>query len=161
VGKRIFHNLTIAFVILLAYAGIAFSQSTTQTSSDSLDAQRYIPLIDRQTLLLLQQEGKRILFVDARENQEFKEEHILGAINITLRDIPLYKNEIAQSGDIIVAYCLKDFRGYEVAKALKTNGLENVYTMAVPGLNGWKASKLPTKGDRVVAKSHISLEEKG
>jgi len=106
-------------------------------------------------------EGKRVIFVDAREDREFTEERIPGAINITLRDIPQYKNEIAQSGDIVVAYCLKDFRGYEVAKALKANGLENVYTMAVPGLNGWKASEFPTEGDRVFSKVKIIAKEKG
>jgi len=159
-GKRIFQSLAIALAIVLFSAGISFSQSVLR-ASDIPGSQRYVPLINQQQLSKLYLEGKRVIFVDAREDREFTEERIPGAINITLRDIPQYKNEIAQSGDIVVAYCLKDFRGYEVAKALKANGLENVYTMAVPGLNGWKASEFPTEGDRVFSKVKIIAKEKG
>jgi rhodanese-related sulfurtransferase len=46
----------------------------------------------------------------------------------------------------LVAYCIKDFRGYEVARALRRAGY-SVRVMDDPGLQGWKKAKLPTAGD--------------
>jgi rhodanese-related sulfurtransferase len=47
----------------------------------------------------------------------------------------------------LIAYCIKDFRGYEVARALRRAGY-NVHVMDDPGLQGWKKAKLPTAGER-------------
>lgn len=89
-----------------------------------------------------------LIFVDAREGQEYTEERIPGAVNVPLRDIS--GNSLASVTNNrqapIIAYCIKDFRGYEVARALKRVGYTNVHVMTDPGLRGWKKAGLPTAG---------------
>ncbi len=102
--------------------------------------------VDQKTLLVLLAQGRRVIFVDAREPMEFKEEHIPGAMNLTLREVEKIDPSVFLESDIVVAYCLKDFRGFEVARALQRAGVKGVHTLDIVGLNGWKRSGLPTAG---------------
>ena len=126
-----------------------------------------IPVVSKEELLSMIGEGKRVVFVDAREPAEFEEEHIPGAINLTVRDINELTPELIGEADLVIGYCLKDFRGYEVAKALHNVGVENVRTIATPGLNGWKAQRLPIYSasgltdDQAVAKLMECAKAKG
>jgi rhodanese-related sulfurtransferase len=89
-------------------------------------------------------QGKRVVFVDARESVEFDEEHIPGAVNVSLRELERLDPKEYGGADLIVAYCLKDFRGYEVAKALKRAGFPQSVIMKEYGIAGWKKQGLPT-----------------
>lgn len=103
-----------------------------------------IPIASKDDVLALIRAGKRVVFVDSREAPEFEEEHIPGAINLPLRDINKLTPDTIKDADLVVGYCLKDFRGYEVAKALAHVGVKNVVTLEKPGINGWKTYGLPT-----------------
>lgn len=90
---------------------------------------------------------KPLVFVDAREADEWAEERLPGAVSMPLR--------LAASGEALrsipkdatlVAYCIKDFRGYEVARALRRAGYQ-VHVLDDPGLQGWKKARLPTAGE--------------
>lgn len=105
-----------------------------------------VPVIDRAAIKDLVQQGKRVIFVDAREEAEFNEEHLPGARNIALRDIKAEKLDELRRADVVIAYCLKDFRGFEVARRLGEAGVGNVKIMQPYGLNGWKGEHLPTAG---------------
>lgn len=90
--------------------------------------------------------GQRVIFLDAREPAEYSEEHLPGAINLPLRHA---SDEILKwmvGGETVIAYCIKDFRGYEVARALRRAGFANVRVLDDPGLKGWKKARLPTAG---------------
>lgn len=87
--------------------------------------------------------GKNIIFVDAREPEEFQELRIPGAINIPLRDVATVDLKIFQAAERVISYCIKDFRGYEVARALASRGVKNSSTMKPYGLAGWKSLGLP------------------
>ena len=112
-----------------------------------------VPVIDRAAIKELIRQGRRVVFVDAREEAEFNEEHLPGARNITLRDIEADKVEELKRADVVVAYCLKDFRGFEVAKRLGEAGIGQVKIMQPFGLNGWKAEHLPTAGKSGVSEA--------
>ncbi len=85
-----------------------------------------------------------VLFVDTREPEEFQEGHIPNAINIRLVDIDHADLTLLKRYQYVVPYCLKDFRGFEVARALREKGLENVVMMDPSGLRGWQKLGLPT-----------------
>jgi rhodanese-related sulfurtransferase len=103
-----------------------------------------LPVASTEEVLAYLREGKTVVFVDAREPAEFAEEHIPGAINVTLREIESMDPATLADPDLVVAYCLKDFRGFEVAKALNRAGVRNARTLKEQGINGWKAQGLPT-----------------
>jgi rhodanese-related sulfurtransferase len=105
-----------------------------------------IELVPIEDDLLAMRQGRRIVFVDAREPPEFTEERIPGAVNMPLRAVPGAELAVYADADLVIPNCLKDFRGFEVAKALQNRGLRNVRLLQRPGLNGWKGSGLPTTG---------------
>ncbi|MEO0444183.1 MAG: rhodanese-like domain-containing protein, partial [Pseudomonadota bacterium] len=93
--------------------------------------------------------NKAVVFVDTREPAEFAKSHIPGAINIPMRDLtPAVYDKLSQA-DRVISYCVKDFRGYEVARQMLDNGVSNVAVMKPHGLSGWQASGLPLASQEV------------
>lgn len=95
------------------------------------------------TVLKALEQGKRIVFVDVRETEEFDEDHIPGAINIKIREIHHYDLNQLADADVVIPYCVKDFRGFEMARLLKRQGIKDVVLMRPYGLKGWVSSGLP------------------
>jgi len=87
--------------------------------------------------------GKTVIFIDSREKEEYNESHIPGAKWLPLRHVN--KDTISEyfKADLVIPYCVKDFRGFEVAKSMKLLGLNQVATLSPNGLKGWIDSKLP------------------
>jgi rhodanese-related sulfurtransferase len=138
-------NLVIAAAVLAAaYTVVPLTTGKGNGPASSEDGRvALIPVASSDEVLDMIASGKRVVFVDAREEAEFLEEHIPGAVNVTLRDAGKATADLIGDADLVVGYCVKDFRGFEVAKALKNAGLENVRTLERPGLNGWKERALP------------------
>ncbi|MEX2962180.1 chromate resistance protein ChrB domain-containing protein [Microbulbifer sp. TYP-18] len=87
--------------------------------------------------------NKSVVFVDTREPAEFQRSHIPGAINIPMRSLNEKVYRQLRQADLVISYCVKDFRGYEVARQMLDNGLNNVAVMKPHGLSGWQSSGLP------------------
>ncbi len=126
-------------------------------SRHSSDADRpLIPVATAEDVLEYIRAGKRVVFVDARETPEYLEERIPGAINLTLREVQSLDPETLGDPDLVIAYCIKDFRGFEVAKALDRAGVGNVHVLAEVGIQGWKKRGLPTEKGTVPLSSPVS-----
>lgn len=105
-----------------------------------------IPTITHGELLRHVAANAKVVFVDAREADEWSEERLPGAVRLPLRAAASAESLRALPRDAtLVAYCVKDFRGYEVARALRRAGYA-VRVMDDPGLQGWKKAGLPTAG---------------
>ena len=86
---------------------------------------------------------KNVVFVDTCEPAEFATSHIPGAINIPMRDLtPVVYAQLKQA-DRVISYCVKDFRGDEVARKMLNNGVSTVAVIKPHGLSGWQALGLP------------------
>ena len=106
--------------------------------------------------------GRPPTFVDVREPEEFVEEHLPGAIHMPVREMNERARAELRAGELVVPYCLKDFRGFEGARRLSELGFEDVRVMQKVGINGWKAAGLPTAGaipGRSDADVHAALLE--
>lgn len=118
------------------------------------DQKQLVQELPIQEVLTFMQQGKKVIFVDAREANEFEEYRIPGAVNLQLRNVNASTSEQFADADLVIAYCLKDFRGFEVAKALKQRaGIEQAAIMNPYGINGWQAMGLPMVGDRALSKA--------
>ncbi|MEM8500318.1 MAG: rhodanese-like domain-containing protein [Pseudomonadota bacterium] len=91
-------------------------------------------------------EHKQVIFIDVRESDEFAERRIPGALNIPLRKINSKTAEQLIGADLVIPYCVKDFRAYEAARKLRSVDVFNVGTLNPFGLAGWIANDLPTAG---------------
>lgn len=138
-----FRILFAVAVILVGAYGVV-THDSRQNVRLSNGAKEWVPTITTDDVLSLIRQGKRVVFIDAREHQEWQEEHIPGAINIPLREIASLDRKILGDPDVVIAYCLKDFRGFEVAKALQNIGVHNASILVELGINGWKEKGLPT-----------------
>ena len=96
---------------------------------------------------------KKVVFVDTREPSEFEEQHIPGAINLPFRDIAKADLSLLEDADIVVPYCIKDFRGFEAARRLQELGVEKVSLLDPFGLAGWREKKLPVAGEKGLTES--------
>jgi rhodanese-related sulfurtransferase len=97
-----------------------------------------------ETVLKALQQGQKVIFVDVREPEEFAEAHIPGAINVQIRDLPDFNFSSINHADLVVPYCIKDFRGFEMARLLKQHGVNNVALLRPYGFKGWKTIGMPT-----------------
>lgn len=112
------------------------------------DQNKFVPEWRTDEILAFLRAGKRMVFIDTREPDEFAEGHIPGAINIQLRDLGGPLPPAVTEADVVVPYCVKDFRGFEMAKQLKLNGIRNVGLMHPYGISGWRKVGLPVAGPR-------------
>lgn len=107
---------------------------------------KFVPEWRTEEILAFLRAGKRMVFIDTRESDEYLEGHIPGAINIQMRDIDGPLPQVVLDADVVVPYCVKDFRGFEVAKRLKLNGVRHVGLMNPYGISGWRKVGLPVAG---------------
>jgi rhodanese-related sulfurtransferase len=132
---------------VIAILGVAYGAQVVRAhylAPAVLPENHIVPVVSSAEVLALIRQGKKVVFVDAREHQEWAEEHIPGAINVSLREVSHLDRRTLADSDLVVAYCVKDFRGFEVAKALREQGVEQAHILAEFGINGWKRQGLPT-----------------
>ncbi len=90
--------------------------------------------------------GSRVVLVDVREEPEYAEYHIPGALLAPVRqlhDIPL---ETFRNADLVLPYCYKDLRGFEAARVLERRGVGNLGLFEGFGIRAWEKAGLPTAG---------------
>jgi rhodanese-related sulfurtransferase len=109
-----------------------------------------VPELPIDTLLAEIKAGKSVVFVDVREPDEFAEAHIPGAMNIQLRTLDADDIANVKDAAYVVSYCIKDFRGFEMARSLRDAGVGNAVILNPYGIKGWIAEGLPTVGDKAM-----------
>jgi rhodanese-related sulfurtransferase len=132
----------VAVVLGIAFAVQVYRGSAVPAEGHPGNA--LVPVATADEVLALIREGKKVVFIDTREEQEWQEERIPGAINVTLRDVSQLDPATLGNPDLVIAYCLRDFRGFEVARALREAGVQQSAILAELGLRGWKERGLPT-----------------
>lgn len=110
------------------------------------DDRPFVRRVDAQLVLDTIGAGKKVIFVDAREEVEYNEYHIPGAIRMSLQDVNKDVLPQFEGAALVIGYCIKDFRGFELARSLAEVGVKNAATMKPYGISGWMAAKLPTTG---------------
>lgn len=75
-------------------------------------------------------ERANALLIDVRTPEEYRENHIEGAVNIPVYEIDNIKNEIIDPNKVILVYCKTGKRSKIVKQILIQNGYKNVYTFS-------------------------------
>jgi rhodanese-related sulfurtransferase len=88
---------------------------------------------------------KKAVIIDVRENSEWSEGHISGAIHIPLAQLPERLAELkAYQSSPIITQCRSGKRSAQAADVLKSAGFSKVYNME-GGLNAWDKAGLKTE----------------
>lgn len=122
------------------------SCGTSAKSIAQRDTAPFVREVDATAVLDLIGAGRRVVFVDAREPAEFDDYHIPGAVNLRIRDVSSDVKARFDGADLVIGYCIKDFRGFELARALSGVGVKNTAIMNPYGIAGWRHLGLPTTG---------------
>jgi phage shock protein E len=69
---------------------------------------------------------ENVSIIDVREPHEFRSNHIDGAINIPLGQIPYIVQELKSIGNRLVLYCQSGARSGRATDYLKSIGFQNV-----------------------------------
>ncbi len=109
-----------------------------------------VPELGIGTLLSEMRAGKTVAFVDVREPEEYAEAHIPAAYNMPLRALDATALAKLRGVDYVVSYCIKDFRGFEMARSLRDAGIRNAVILNPYGIKGWIEEGLPTVGEKAL-----------
>lgn len=77
----------------------------------------------------LQQKNNKIILLDVRSPQEYRERHLNGAINIPLYEISENIKRKLDINETIVVYCSSGIRSVKAIKILKKLGYTNLYNV--------------------------------
>ena len=94
------------------------------------------------------QNDEDAIFVDVRDDSEFKTGHILGARHMPIGNFDKRITELEKSkGKPLIVYCANGSRAIKAAGKLRKSEFESVYTLA-GGMGGWEKASMPvsTKG---------------
>ncbi|MBX2823909.1 MAG: rhodanese-like domain-containing protein [Gammaproteobacteria bacterium] len=124
--------LVMAFAMVLGM--IVFTEYTRMASG----ATTLTPIAATQLL----NDGNAV-FVDVRDDAEFRKGHVLDAKNIPVRNLDSRIQELVKHKDKdIVVYCDSGMRSSKAIRTLKKNGFDKTYNLA-GGLVAWQKASLP------------------
>src|SRR5436853_3458985 len=84
------------------------------------------------------------MIIDVRDEDEWSEEHIPGAIHLSRGTIELdIEEKVSDPNAVVIVHCGGGGRSALAAESLQKMGYKNVRSMA-GGLRAWKAAGLPT-----------------
>ena len=133
----------VSFVIGLVVHAVAQTRYWTPSTPQWQNNMKTITVDDAYKAF---SDGKAV-FVDTRDNAEYQEGHIQGAINIPDgdfgRDFPRYKKLLSGDSEIIT-YCHGTGcdLSVDIARSLMAAGYKNVYVLT-EGWPGWVNAQLP------------------
>lgn len=84
-----------------------------------------------------EQEWENIFVVDARDADQYQQEHIPGAVNIEWRQAVERRQELP-TDRMVVFYCNSGSLSAQAVAALRILGMDNVKVLQ-DGIEGWKA----------------------
>lgn len=117
-------------------------------------ADKSVPLIKARQAIKLESKGKKIVYLDAREQAEYDMSHIKDAVHIGYNKFD--KNTLVRydKDAVYVVYCSVGYRSGQIGKKMMKLGFKNVFNL-YGGLFDWANNGNPIyKKDKQVKKVH-------
>ncbi len=110
----------------------------------TLEAQNKTEVNSKEVSSMLQKDSKLIV-LDVRTPDEFKEGHIKGALNIDIHESDAFnKIDKLKRNATYIVYCRTNHRSGMAVDHMMKSGFRNIYQM-MDGFPGWAANKLPVQ----------------
>jgi phage shock protein E len=140
--KPIWKLCTLLLVIVMAVAGCGGSQSSAPAQQAEVAQQsQSLPVnIDAKTLNGIRDRDD-VVVLDVREDWEYAESHIPGAVLLPLNEIPDRMSEIP-TDKTVVAVCRSGNRSNQATQFLRQRGFDNVHNMQ-GGMLAWDQAGFP------------------
>jgi len=120
----------IALIIVVVLTTFTVIQAQNKSEVNSIEVNQML------------QRDKKLIVLDVRSADEFKEGHIKGAINIDILESDGYAkiDKLDHKAKYIV-HCRTNHRSTTAFDYMKQSGFKNVYQM-MDGMKGWSQNKL-------------------
>ena len=105
-----------------------------------------VPIITSPQVLKLQDKGKSIIFLDAREKPEYEVSHIKNAKYVGYDNFDLKTIKNLDKNSTIIVYCSVGYRSGKVGKKLREAGFTSVFNL-YGGLFDWANNGNPVYAD--------------
>jgi phage shock protein E len=113
-------------------------------SLTAINAQTKVEVNSTEANTMLQKD-KKLIVLDVRTSDEFKEGHLKGAINIDIRQPDaLSKIDKLDHHAVYLIHCRTNHRSKTAVDHMMQNGFTTVYQMT-DGMNGWIKNNLPVE----------------
>lgn len=119
----IMQNRWFALVTALFIVMTGSSQQTFQEMADEMSGNR-APVVHAETL-----DASRVVFLDARERDEYQVSHLPGAAWIGYSDFDVMRLSALPKDQMIVVYCSVGYRSGKIAAQLRKVGFTNVFNL--------------------------------
>ncbi|MDH5435677.1 MAG: rhodanese-like domain-containing protein [Gammaproteobacteria bacterium] len=126
------------WLLFLALAVIIFLLAKDIFSESLSGIRNVAPVLATQMI-----NHENAIILDVREENEFKEGHILNSIHIPLKNVEKKLKELEKyKSQPVIVNCRSGHRSMTACKLLSKNGFEKVFNMG-GGMLAWKTAKLP------------------
>jgi len=131
----IIKNLTLSVILLTSITIlIIFELNEFIQSKNSINPEKAIDLINHQNAII----------IDIRNENEFKQCHVINSVNIPYNKLITYKNILKKyKKKIIIIMHNKNNLAQKAIKQLKNNELNEILYIN-DGINAWNKNNLPT-----------------
>lgn len=105
---------------------------------------QFITITPQDALKIIEERGSEITILDIRPKDEFKIEHVPGAVNLDYNGHEFQKKvETLDKDSDYLIYCESGVRGGYFMSKMRDSGFKSAYNI-LGGFVGWKLSDLPT-----------------
>ena len=126
------HWILVTLFVVLAWMVLSDSLNRKLSGVNPVGTTQAIQLVN-------QQQG---LFLDIREDSEFKKEHIADSVSMPLSSLADNLVSLNDPEQAIILVCASGQRARSAAKQIRSKGFSEIYVLT-GGLNTWKEAKLP------------------
>lgn len=125
-NKKIIHTITVIILTAAVLAGCIQKTNKEQTEATQVNIGTYYQISQDEAKRIMDEESDYII-VDAREQSEYDEGHIKGAIVIPYTEIEQKAEELLPNKtQLILVYCRSGRRSKIAAQSLANMGYKNV-----------------------------------
>ena len=130
IGNHIF--LSLGFVVVL-FLFITLSLNEKMQSFNAVNPAQLTQLVNQ----------KNAVLIDVRDEDSFKQGHIVNAMNLPLEKLLTDSKSIEKlKGKPVIAYCARGQSSASACKHLTKQGVETVFNLS-GGIGSWVTEKLP------------------
>jgi rhodanese-related sulfurtransferase len=127
--KTIFYKVSqLLFIVSMPFLASAQNPDGFETMAKKM-ADKTVPVIKSSQVIKLQSKGKNIIFLDARELDEFKVSHIKGAKHVGYDDFDIKSVAGIDKNATIVIYCSVGYRSGKIGKQLREARFSSVFNL--------------------------------
>lgn len=134
---------TFTFICFMSLGTTVFAQNPEGFKDMAIKmADKSVPVIYLHQIDEIQKKGKKIVFLDARELDEYEVSHVKGAVHVGYDDFKEASVKKMDKNAVYVVYCSVGYRSGKIGKKMQKMGFKHVFNL-YGGIFNWANNDRP------------------